>query len=161
MRAATVVRAILVGLIGMVSMVTGIWYWLQWDRVEPGNVGVLINFRTGEIRSVPPAQWVWLDWRNERLVEYPASERSLIMVAKPDEGQVKSDDSVECRTSDRQVLKIDSRSIGDASSASIARSASSIPNERWRPSSPENVKITQSTPGARSVADTAVASHAK
>ena len=110
MRAAAVVRSLFVGLIGMVSVGAGIWYWLQWDRVEPGNVGVLINFRTGEIRSIPPAQWVWLDWRNERLVEYPASERSLIMVAKPDEGQVKADDSVECRTSDRQVLKIDSRS---------------------------------------------------
>jgi regulator of protease activity HflC (stomatin/prohibitin superfamily) len=97
-------------IIGLVSLSAGIWYWLRWDRAEPGNVGVLINLQTGEIRSIPPAQWVWLDWRNERLIEYPASERSLIMVAKPDEGQVKGDDSVECRTSDRQVLRIDSRS---------------------------------------------------
>ena len=46
--------------------------------------------------------------------------------------------------------KTASRSTGEASSASIARSASSTPNDRWSPSSPENVKITQSTPGARS-----------
>lgn len=110
MRAATVVRTLLIGFSLIVALAAGSWYWLHWDRVEPGNVGVLINFRTGEISPVPPAQWVWLDWRNERLIEYPASERSLIMVTKSDEGQVKGDDSVECRTADRQLLRIDSRS---------------------------------------------------
>ena len=34
-------------------------------------------------------------------------------------------------------------------------------NERCSPSSPEKVKITHSTPGARSIADTAVGSQAK
>jgi regulator of protease activity HflC (stomatin/prohibitin superfamily) len=119
MRAAAVVRTLVLLSIGFVSLLAGVWYWAQWDRVEPGNVGVLINFRTGEIRSIPAATWVWLDWRNERLIEYPASERSLIMVAKPDEGQVKMDDSVECRTSDRQVLKIDSRSTWRVDPAKI------------------------------------------
>src|SRR3712207_741758 len=43
----------------------------------------------------------------------------------------------------------------------MARSASSLPNERWSPSRPAKVKITQRTPGARSAAATAVAHHAK
>jgi hypothetical protein len=55
MRAAAVVRALVIRLIGFVSPSSGLWYWLQWDRVEPGNVGVPINYRTGEIRSIPPA----------------------------------------------------------------------------------------------------------
>src|SRR5436309_897645 len=43
----------------------------------------------------------------------------------------------------------------------MARSDCSSPNERCSPSSPENVKIPQSTPGARSTDATAVGSHAK
>jgi hypothetical protein len=54
-----------------------------------------------------------------------------------------------------------SREIGDASSPSIARSAISTLNERWSPSSPLKVKMIQSTPGARSMAPTAVGSHEK
>ena len=57
--------------------------------------------------------------------------------------------------------KIASRSTGAPSRPSIARSACSTPNERCSPSSPEKVKITHSTPGARSIAATAVGSHAK
>src|SRR5947207_5851582 len=51
--------------------------------------------------------------------------------------------------------------MGAIKSASIARSSSSIPNERCRPRSPAKVNVTQSTPGARSMDETAVGSHAK
>src|ERR671933_2592332 len=54
-----------------------------------------------------------------------------------------------------------SRAMGAPSRPSIARSASSTPKERCSPNSPENVKMTQSTPGAKSTAATDVGSHAK
>src|SRR5919201_1538509 len=54
-----------------------------------------------------------------------------------------------------------SRAMGAPSKPSIARSASSTPKERCSPSSPENVKMTLSTPVAKSTAATAVGSHAK
>src|SRR5688572_2616485 len=25
----------------------GVWYWMQWDRVDPGNAGVKINYCDG------------------------------------------------------------------------------------------------------------------
>src|SRR5438105_3534792 len=51
--------------------------------------------------------------------------------------------------------------MGATSNASIARSSSSTPNDRCSPSSPAKVNVTHRTPGARSIADTAVGSHAK
>ena len=55
--------------------------------------------------------------------------------------------------------KIASLLTGDERRPSMAWSAASTPNDRCNPSKPENVKTTQGTPGARSVAATAVGSH--
>src|SRR6185437_2375491 len=54
-----------------------------------------------------------------------------------------------------------SREIGDTSSASMPRSCSSTPNDRWSPSSAEKTSTTQSTPGARISGLTTDSSQAK
>src|SRR5690606_29371441 len=69
--------------------------------------------------------------------------------------------STNTRFAENFPRKIASRDTGAPSSPSLAPSASSTPKERKRPSSPLKVKITQSTPGARSSVVTVVGSHAK
>jgi len=72
------------------------------NRVDPGRVGVLIDYAKGSssgkpsIEPVAPGQWK-IVWVTQRLAEYDMSQQSLIMVRSEAEGQVIGDDSIACR----------------------------------------------------------------
>src|SRR4051812_37074799 len=78
---------VLIGLL-IITFGVGRWYWLQWARVEPGNAGVLLNYCTGEQRTIIDSRYVWVDWRCERLAEYPIAEYtySMTLVSGPNGG---------------------------------------------------------------------------
>lgn len=92
-----VVAALVCGLTGFVN------------RVDPGRVGVLIDFGEGTITGQPvitpqlPGKWI-IVWPTQRLAEYDISQQALIMVRREDEGQVKGDDSVDCK--DKTGIKV-------------------------------------------------------
>ncbi len=59
-----------------------------------------------------------------------------------------------------EILESDKRRFGETMTLEIPVWLGT-PNDRCRPSNPENVKMTHNTPGARSLTVTAVGSHAK
>lgn len=81
----------------------GIWYWMQWDRVDPGNAGVKINYCDGTQTTVTDSRYVWVDWRCERLAEYPTAEYTIDMLNRGNQGN----DSVPCVMKDQQTISMD------------------------------------------------------
>lgn len=95
--------ALVGGTIAVVAVAAGVWYWLQWDRVDPGNAGVLINYCDGSQRTITDSRYVWVDWRCERLAEYPTAEFTLDMLNRGQQGN----DSVPCVMKDQQTISMD------------------------------------------------------
>ena len=81
----------------------GIWYWMQWDRVDPGNAGVKINYCDGTQQTITDSRYVWVDWRCERLAEYPTAEYTIDMLNRGNQGN----DSVPCVMKDQQTISMD------------------------------------------------------
>ncbi len=95
--------ALVGGIVVLVAAAVGVWYWMQWDRVDPGNAGVLINYCDGSQRTITDSRFVWVDWRCERLAEYPTAEFTLDMLNKGQQGN----DSVPCVMKDQQTINMD------------------------------------------------------
>src|SRR5215213_9719723 len=95
---------VLLGLL-VIALGAGRWYWSQWGRVEPGNAGVLVNYCTGEQRTVVDSRYVWVDWRCERLAEYPIAEYtySMTLVSGPNG----TSEAVPCVMRDQQTIAMD------------------------------------------------------
>jgi len=95
--------ALVGGIVVLVAAAVGVWYWMQWDCVDPGNAGVLINYCDGSQRTITDSRFVWVDWRCERLAEYPTAEFTLDMLNKGQQGN----DSVPCVMKDQQTINMD------------------------------------------------------
>ncbi len=84
---------------------------LSVRRVDPGNAGVIIHYRTdGQtvVEPVPTGTIKFINIINQRFVEYPISQQTLTMVQSTEEGDVKGDDSVKCQDHNGVLLNIDS-----------------------------------------------------
>lgn len=92
----------LVGCVIVAGLVTSV------RRLDPGEVGVIVDYGKGtttgepEIRSVQTASWTIINPMSERLVEYPASQRTLQMAKDS-----KEDDSVRCQDRDGVPMNLD------------------------------------------------------
>jgi regulator of protease activity HflC (stomatin/prohibitin superfamily) len=93
-------------LVVVVAVGAGTWYWTSWEKVDPGNVGLLVDYGDGSIELITETRWQWIG-RYQKLLEYSTQEQTLIM-DMGGEGQVKGDDSTMCTTADSQQIKIDS-----------------------------------------------------
>lgn len=93
-------------LVLVISVFAGVYYWTSFDRVDPGNIGILVDYGDGSIDAVTETKWIWIG-RYQKLIEYNAQEQNLIMDIGS-EGQIKGDDATECLTRDTQRIKIDS-----------------------------------------------------
>lgn len=93
-------------ILGILVIGGGLFWYNSWDRVDPGNVGILVDYGDGSIEPVTDVGWKWIG-RYQKLVEYNAQEQTYVM-DRGDEGQIKGDDSTLCTTGDSQQLKIDS-----------------------------------------------------
>lgn len=95
--------AVIAALVLIVAGGAGGWYWMQWDRVDPGNAGVKINYCDGTQQTITDSRYVWVDWRCERLAEYPTAEFTLDMHNRGQQGN----DSVPCVMKDQQTINMD------------------------------------------------------
>lgn len=59
-----------------------------WDKVEPGNVGILVDKGTGTITPIYETKWRWLGWYEE-LIEWPVGQQAYVMERGDSVGQIK------------------------------------------------------------------------
>lgn len=87
------------------------------QRVDPGNVGVLVDFgkasKDGQpaIAQIPTGSYRIINPVYQRVVEYPISQQTLTMVASEKEGQVVGDDSTLCQARGGVSMYIDTSTI--------------------------------------------------
>jgi regulator of protease activity HflC (stomatin/prohibitin superfamily) len=96
-------RGALVGLVALVAVGVGVAWWSFWDRVDPGNAGVLIDYCSGTSETITDARYVFVDPRCKRLAEYPTAEYTLEMVGAGSQ----NDQSVPCVMRDQQTIRMD------------------------------------------------------
>ena len=80
--------------------------------IQPTDRGVVITVAEGGVR--PEALQPGLNWVIpflENVVTYPISRQTYTMSIAPEEGLIRGDDSVEARTSDGQVVRVDASVI--------------------------------------------------
>jgi regulator of protease activity HflC (stomatin/prohibitin superfamily) len=88
--------------------------------VQPTDRGVVISALDEGIRSdalQPGLNWVVPFLEN--VIEYPISRQTYTMSIAPEEGQIQGDDSVEARTSDGQIVRIDASVIFSINPAEV------------------------------------------
>ncbi len=80
--------------------------------IQPTDRGVVITVAEGGVR--PEALQPGLNWLIpflENVITYPISRQTYTMSIAPEEGTIRGDDSVEARTSDGQVVRVDASVI--------------------------------------------------
>lgn len=88
--------------------------------IQPTDRGVVISALDEGIRSEalqPGLNWVVPFLEN--VIEYPISRQTYTMSIAPSEGQITGDDSVEARTSDGQVVRVDASVIFSVDPAKV------------------------------------------
>ena len=96
-------RPLLTSLVALVALGAGITWWSLWDRVDPGNAGVLIDYCSGTSETITDARYVFVDPRCKRLAEYPTAEYTIEMVGAGSQ----NDQSVPCVMRDQQTIRMD------------------------------------------------------
>jgi len=106
----------LIVVVAVIALAAIVVFGLVLQRVEPGKVGVLIDYGQGttdgkpEIQPVSPGTFRFVG-PLQRLAEYDMSQQSLTMVKAEEEGQAKGDDSIVCRDRTGVQLNIDATII--------------------------------------------------
>lgn len=89
-------------------------------QIDPQNTGLLVDYKTGEISVQPGGKWVWWDNWNQNLIQYPAGERTLTMVASEKEGQVVGNDATLCNVKGGSAITYDSSTIWQFETSKVA-----------------------------------------
>jgi regulator of protease activity HflC (stomatin/prohibitin superfamily) len=80
--------------------------------IQPTSRGVVISALDKGVRPEPLQPGLnWVVPFLENVIEYPISRQTYTMSIAPEEGQIVGDDSVEARTSDGQIVKVDASVI--------------------------------------------------
>ena len=101
---------IVIGMIVLALVLTTVSAGLIF--IQPTDRGVVITVAEGGVR--PEALQPGLNWVIpflENVVTYPISRQTYTMSSEPEEGMIRGDDSVEARTSDGQVVRVDASVI--------------------------------------------------
>jgi regulator of protease activity HflC (stomatin/prohibitin superfamily) len=101
---------IVIGMIVLALVLTTVSAGLIF--IQPTDRGVVITVAEGGVR--PEALQPGLNWVIpflENVVTYPISRQTYTMSIAPEEGMIRGDDSVEARTSDGQVVRVDASVI--------------------------------------------------
>ncbi len=102
--------AIVIGMIVLALVLTTISAGLIF--IQPTERGVVITVAEGGVRKEalqPGLNWVIPFLEN--VINYPISRQTYTMSIAPEEGLIQGDDSVEARTSDGQVVRVDASVI--------------------------------------------------
>lgn len=87
------------------------------QRVDPGNVGLIVDYGRGtssgqpSITKVPTGSYQWINPITQSLQEYPIAQQTLTMVRAQGEGQVAHDDSVGCQDKNGIPINVDSSAL--------------------------------------------------
>ena len=101
---------IVIGMIVLALVLTTVSAGLIF--IQPTDRGVVITVAEGGVR--PEALQPGLNWVIpflENVITYPISRQTYTMSIAPEEGLIQGDDSVEARTSDGQVVRVDASVI--------------------------------------------------
>lgn len=101
---------IVIGMIVLALVLTTVSAGLIF--IQPTDRGVVITVAEGGVR--PEALQPGLNWVIpflENVITYPISRQTYTMSIAPEEGVIRGDDSVEARTSDGQVVRVDASVI--------------------------------------------------
>ncbi|MCJ7568036.1 MAG: SPFH domain-containing protein [Anaerolineales bacterium] len=101
---------IVIGIIVLALALTAVSAGLVF--IQPTDRGVVITVGQGGVR--PEALQPGLNWVVpflENVIPYPISRQTYTMSIAPEEGAIRGDDSVEARTSDGQIVKVDASVI--------------------------------------------------
>jgi regulator of protease activity HflC (stomatin/prohibitin superfamily) len=80
--------------------------------IQPTDRGVVISALEGGVRDQPLQPGLnWVVPFLENVINYPISRQTYTMSIAPAEGQIQGDDSVEARTSDGQIVRVDASVI--------------------------------------------------
>ena len=102
--------AIVIGMIVLALVLTTISAGLVF--IQPTERGVVITVGEGGVRKEalqPGLNWVVPFLEN--VIPYPISRQTYTMSIAPEEGAIRGDDSVEARTSDGQIVRVDASVI--------------------------------------------------
>lgn len=100
------------GLLGALALVALSGFSCR-ERVDPGTVGVLIDYCQGseakepKTRLIAMGSYEWVDWICQKMVEYPVSEQTLTMVESPNDNPMPGDDSVMCQAKGGVSIQLD------------------------------------------------------
>ena len=109
---------IVIGIIVLALALTTISAGLVF--IQPTDRGVVITVAEGGVRDEalqPGLNWVIPFLEN--VVTYPISRQTYTMSIAPEEGVIRGDDSVEARTSDGQVVRVDASVIFSINTSEI------------------------------------------
>jgi regulator of protease activity HflC (stomatin/prohibitin superfamily) len=112
------IRFVLLVIIAIVAIVGGLFYWSMWDRVDPGNAGILLNYCDGTQEVITHSKLVFVDPRCQRLAEYSMAEHTYNMTVASGPKEAPND-AVQCVMSDQQKMAIDSTTAWQVKSDSI------------------------------------------
>jgi regulator of protease activity HflC (stomatin/prohibitin superfamily) len=90
--------------------VFGIFAKIVIHRVDPGFVGVVVDYGKGSqagkpsIKEAPTGTFLFLNPVTQRVAQYPIAQQTLSMLRSTHEGKVTGDDSVQCQ--DRNGIQI-------------------------------------------------------
>ncbi len=88
--------------------------------IQPTDRGVVITVAEGGVRPEPLQPGLnWVIPFLENVINYPIFRQTYTMSTEPEEGAIRSDDSIEARTSDGQVVKIDASVIFSIDSVKV------------------------------------------
>jgi regulator of protease activity HflC (stomatin/prohibitin superfamily) len=92
----------------VLALVGAVYYLTSWGRVDPGNVGILVDYSNGHIDPITETKWIWVG-RYQKLIQWPAGQQVYVMERGDQTGQIKGDDSVQCITADSQAMRFDAQ----------------------------------------------------
>lgn len=113
--------ATIIGLIALALILTTISAGLVF--IQPTERGVVITAIGEGVR--PDALEPGLNWVVpflENVITYPVTRQTYTMSIAPEEGAIRGDDSVEARTSDGQVVRVDASVIFSIDTTSVVES---------------------------------------
>jgi regulator of protease activity HflC (stomatin/prohibitin superfamily) len=86
-------------------------------RIDPGNVGLLVDYSKGtvsgkvDIQPLPTGSYRLINPIFQNVQEYPIAQQTLTMVRSGTEGQVQGDDSVGCQDKNGIPINVDSSTL--------------------------------------------------
>lgn len=90
------------GLLIIAVLVGAIFVFISLERVDPGEVGVLVDYGKGsvtgqpEIREVPTARYFWRNPMTQKLAKYPTRQQTLALIAEVENNEVVGGDAAKC-----------------------------------------------------------------